>query len=272
MKGGSRHNRLPFLFYKVMDRPGPPGDNMRNDNLLKALVAGIANSRLLSPLRSPALHATQFVLGLGHREVVSFAQPSRATAAARIREIVTSLPPQTVGVDEAYMIRSAVLATQRVPGILAEVGVFRGGTARVICEAKGERALHLFDTFEGLPSPAEIDKGFRRGDYACSLEAVQNYLAGYQGVHFHQGLFPASGEPVRDLKFSFVHLDVDLYQSTLEALQFFYPRMSAGAILISHDYVEFRAVRRAFDEYFTEIAQPVLELTGNQCLVVKVSP
>jgi O-methyltransferase len=76
---------------------------------------------------------------------------------------------------------------------------------------------------------------------------------------------------VADDLFSFVHLDVDLYESTREALAFFYPRMSVGGMLISHDYVECAAVRQAFDDYFGEARQPVLELSGNQCLVVKVA-
>ncbi|MGE0816675.1 MAG: TylF/MycF/NovP-related O-methyltransferase [Vicinamibacterales bacterium] len=233
-------------------------------------MAGIVRRGPFTPIAAPSLHATQFVLGLTNREVVSFAQPHRAAAAARIREIVTGFPTQTMGVDEAYMIRAAVLATGRLPGAIAEVGVFRGGTARVIGEAKGPRPLHLFDTFQGLPAPAEVDQGFAEGEYACGLDAVRAFLGGIPDVHFHQGLFPATGEAVRDLTFSFVHLDVDLYQSTRDALAFFYPRMSVGGMLISHDYVEFPAVRQAFDDYFGASAQPVLELTGNQCLVVKV--
>jgi O-methyltransferase len=244
---------------------------MRTEQLLKRIVSGAVNSRLAEQLGAPAMRATQFALGLKQREIVSFAQPGRAAVAARIRDIVTGFPSQTVGVDEAYMIRSAVLATQGVAGAIAEVGVFRGGTARVICEAKGDRILHLFDTFEGLPTPGGIDAGFERGQYACGLEAVQSYLSQYPGVHFHPGFFPATGEAVRDVRFSFVHLDVDLYESTLEALRFFYPRMARGAMLISHDFVEVVAVRRAFDEYFGPTAQPVLELSGNQCLVVKVA-
>ena len=47
--------------------------------------------------------------------------------------------------------------------------------------------------------------------------------------------------------------------------------MNRGAMLVSHDYVAFPAVRSAFDEYFNGTAQPVLELSGNQCLVVKVT-
>ena len=244
---------------------------MAGNEVFRRIATGIVRSRVLHPLGGPALHATYFALGLTQREVVSFAQPRRAGAAARIREIITDFRPQTVGVDEAYMIRSAVLATAGIPGELAEVGVFRGGTARVICEAKGARPLHLFDTFEGLPAPGPEDVWFEQGQYACTLEQVRAYLAEYEHIHFHPGLFPATSAPVRDCRFAFVHLDVDLYESTLAALEFFYPRMNQGGMLISHDYVEFDAVHRAFDQYFHATSQPVLELSGNQCLVVKVA-
>ena len=132
---------------------------------------------MLRPVGGPLLHATQYTLGLSQREVVNFGQPDRAEAAARIREIVTAFPEQTVGVDEAYSLRNAALATRDLPGALAEVGVFGGGTARVICEVKGDRPLHLFDTFEGLPAPGEFDVSFKAGQYACDLPTVRAYLA-----------------------------------------------------------------------------------------------
>ncbi len=56
----------------------------------------------------PILHAAQYTLALHHREVVNFDQPGRVRAAERIREIVTAWPTQTMGVDEAYLVRSAV--------------------------------------------------------------------------------------------------------------------------------------------------------------------
>jgi len=240
-------------------------------SLIKRIVAHGVRSPLLKPIRKPLLHTTQFALGLTQREIVSFSQNGRADAAKRIREIVTGFPVQTVGVAEAYLIRNAVIATSQVPGLLAEVGVFRGGTARVISEVKGSRVLHLFDTFEGLPPPGGHDTAFEAGEYACSLESVQAYLADCTDVHYHQGLFPDTSGPVEHERFSFVHLDVDLYESTLASLGFFYPRMSRGAMLISHDYVEHPPVKQAFDEYFQGTGQPVLELSGNQCLVVKIA-
>ncbi len=56
-------------------------------------------------------------------------------------------------------------------------------------------------------------------------------------MQFYKGYFPETGEPVKDKRFSFVHLDVDLHESTLQALQFFYPRMTPGRHhCLGHDY------------------------------------
>jgi len=240
--------------------------------VVKQIAGRILRTLLLRPCGPPLLHAVQYSLGVHCREVVSFNQPVRAKTAERIRQIVTQWPTQTMGVDEAYLIRAAVIGTAKIDGDIAEVGVFRGGTAKVICEAKGDRPLHLFDTFEGLPEPGKIDTEFSKGQYACSLESVQQFLTGFPAVHFYKGYFPASGTPVKDRRFSFVHLDVDLYESTKGALEYFYPRMSAGGIFISHDYVEFAGVRRAFDEFFENKPEPLVEMTGNQCMVIKLSP
>lgn len=240
--------------------------------LFKKAVFKLVTWNTLAFLGQPLLRAVQFALSVHHREVVSFDQPCRRDAIARVREIVTEFPGQTIGVDEAYLLRCAVLCTAGIPGDVAEVGVYRGQSAKVICEAKGERTLHLFDTFEGLPDPSATDAAFRKGQYECSEERVRDYLSSCSNLHFYKGRFPETGERVKQKKFSFVHLDVDLYESTLASLRFFYPRMQRGAILISHDYVGVPPVRKAFDEYFSNSNQPVLELPGDQCLVVRVKP
>ncbi len=173
---------------------------------------------------------------------------------------------------EAYQIIELVKATGKVPGALAEVGVFRGGSARLICEAKGNRELHLFDTWDGLPDPGEADRGsgFCSGEFVASLEATSKYLAGFAGVHFYRGLFPATADPIRDLDFSFVHLDVDLHASTVSALEFFYPRMSKGGVIMSHDYWS-PGVRTAVDEFYRDKSEIVLpQPAGRHCVIVKL--
>lgn len=173
---------------------------------------------------------------------------------------------------EAYHIFMATKATQKVPGDIAEVGVYRGGSAKIICAAKGDRALHLFDTFEGLPKVDEIDEvwPFYEGKFAASFGEVKEYLAGETNVFFYKGIFPETAGPVADKRFSLVNLDVDTYESTKQCLAFFYQRMNLGGVIISHDYLTAPGVMKAFDEFFADKPEPVIETAASQCFVVKV--
>ena len=101
---------------------------------------------------------------------------------------------------------------------------------------------------------------FYKNQYKVSLENVKKYLSTYPNVFFYKGLFPKTSGPVRAQTFSFVHLDVDLYNSTKEALEFFYPRITRGGVIISHDYCWSKGVRTAFQEYFRDRTEPVIEL------------
>ncbi|HWR51494.1 MAG TPA: TylF/MycF/NovP-related O-methyltransferase [Bryobacteraceae bacterium] len=173
---------------------------------------------------------------------------------------------------EACQIMSAVRAVAHVPGDIAELGVFAGASARLIADHMQDgKTLHLFDTFEGLPAVGEVDsKRFTAGEFSSTFESARDYLKNAPAVRFHNGLFPGTAAAVSDHRFSFVHLDVDIYSSTLAGLEFFYPRMSRGGILITHDYMSADGVTAAFREFFTGKPEPVIELTGYQALVVKL--
>jgi hypothetical protein len=217
------------------------------------------------------LHNAASALGLG---LASYREPTRAATMRTIRELKRRLD---MGVTplEAIQLFSLVRATAKLGGCMAEVGVYRGGTARLIREADTSRPLHLFDTFEGTPEPGETDTSFlwgraRKGRFAYPLEKVRRHLADCEKVHFHQGLFPATGEAVKDEKFSFVHCDVGLYASTRGVLAFFYPRLLRGGIIVCHDFATGRGTRQAIEEFFKDLPEPVIELPGNQALTVKL--
>src|SRR5205823_3264342 len=111
---------------------------------------------------------------------------------------------------EASQLFSLVQATAKLGGSMAEIGVYRGASARLMHEADPTRPLHLFDTFEGLPEPAATDTEFRngqfeKGQFACPLDEVKAYVGSKPSIHFHQGFFPQTAEPVREDRFSFVH-------------------------------------------------------------------
>ena len=176
--------------------------------------------------------------------------------------------------NEAFMIYSIVDSQSNFDGDMAEVGVYQGGSAKLICEAKKQRRLHLFDTFTGLPKISEKDTHFgtkywKDGQFNnTSEENVKKYLANYDNVFFYKGKFPETSEPIKNSKFSFVHLDVDLYRSTLDCLEFFYPRLIKGGIILTHDYHS-TGVQTAFKEYFKNKTSPMIELIGSQCFVIK---
>jgi O-methyltransferase len=175
---------------------------------------------------------------------------------------------------EAYHVYSIAKSQSKLDGDMVEVGVYQGGSAKLIAEVKNGKELHLFDTFEGLPKVSEKDTHFgtqywKTGEFSnTSLENVENYLSNYKNVYCYKGKFPETSEPIKNKKFSFVHLDVDLYQSTMDCLNFFYPRMITGGIILTHDY-HTSGVRDAFEEFFQDKNIPWIKLSGSQCLVVK---
>lgn len=179
-------------------------------------------------------------------------------------------------VNEAYQIFMAVRSVNKIDGDMAEVGVYRGGSARIICKAKADKSLYLFDTFEGLPDVLDVDKKetYYKGQYFAPFEFVKKSLSREKNVEIYKGFFPDTAGPIKNKKFSFVNLDVDIYKSTLDCLKFFYSRMNKGGIIMSHDYItdgkEDGGVKKAFDEFFRDKVEPIILMSGSQCLVVKV--
>jgi O-methyltransferase len=172
---------------------------------------------------------------------------------------------------EAYQLMEMVRATASVPGDIAEVGVFRGASAKLICAVKENRPLHLFDTFEGLPdlTVADTESPFAAKAYSAQLEAVKRYVGPCPQVEFYQGLFPATAGPVENRKFSFVHVDVDLYEATRASLEWFYPRLSPGAIVMCHDF-HYPGVKKAVHEALEgKPERPISQSSGSHCLILK---
>ena len=174
--------------------------------------------------------------------------------------------------EELLNIHSLSNKVSALAGDFAELGVYKGGTARLIAMNKGQKEFHLFDSFEGMvdTTPHDIHQ---KGDFRdTSLENVRAYLNGFEKLSFHQGWFPATTKNLEQRSFAFVHLDVDLFQSTLDALQFFYPRLVPGGMLLSHDYnsLSCPGVAKAYKEFFSEKPEVIVELAGtSQCLIIK---
>ena len=171
--------------------------------------------------------------------------------------------------DDIQVIIDSTHQILNVEGDIIEVGVYEGGSAAIISNiltsSSIDKKLFLCDTFEGLKDSSgnESDCTLPNGAYASDFERVKKIFEDYKNVEVIKGYFPESAtEEIKESKFSLVHLDVDTYLSTLNCLEFFYPRMSKNGIIISHDYNSIPGVTRAIDSFF--LSKPEV-VNGEKC-------
>ncbi|MFM7207145.1 MAG: TylF/MycF/NovP-related O-methyltransferase [Planctomycetaceae bacterium] len=185
-----------------------------------------------------------------------------------------------------------------IPGDVVECGVWRGGSmmaaARTLLECGDMRRLHLFDTFAGMPPPADVDRdrsGTRAADllaaadretssiWACSpLDDVRRNVlgTGYPAelVEFVVGRVEQTVPERAPETIAILRLDTDWYESTKHELVHLYPRLVVGGVLIIDDYGHWQGARRAVDEYLAETGVRLLltriDATGR--IGVKLDP
>lgn len=147
---------------------------------------------------------------------------------------------------------------QKIPGAVAELGVYRGDTAWQLNEAMPGRQLYLFDTFEGFDeADVAAEKmrslsGAQTGRFSdTSEELVLGRMPHPEKCILRRGYFPETAEGLENERYAFVSMDADLYLPTLAGLEYFFPRLSAGGVIVLHDFdnSQFAGVGKAVEEY-----------------------
>jgi hypothetical protein len=127
-----------------------------------------------------------------------------------------------------------------VPGDLAELGVWYGTTFLPMAELGRlhGRTVHAVDSFRGMARETERDGGrYTEGSHNVGGSTVfRKLVAPLSNVVVHEGYVPEILAELADVRLAFVHLDIDQYAPTLAALRHLWPRMSAGGVLMVHDY------------------------------------
>jgi O-methyltransferase len=148
-----------------------------------------------------------------------------------------------------------------IPGNVAECGVYKGETSWFLRRAVPQRTLYLFDTFEGFPG--EKDDG-RFKD--TSVERVLAKIGDTRDVVVRKGRVPETFKGLENEKFAFVLLDMDIFEPTAAALEFFYPRLSKGGYVFVHDYNSDEsdwACKRALDGFMRGKPEQVIDLSDH---------
>lgn len=122
-------------------------------------------------------------------------------------------------------------------GYIAEFGVYSGGSLEILARHNPTTEILAFDSFEGLPQPGPQDF-HNKGDFRdVNIDHIVGYFKMiYPRVRIVKGFSPKVFHIAKNQKFSFVHVDADLYQSVLDALDFFVPRMLTGGMILFDDY------------------------------------
>ncbi|MBC7450254.1 MAG: class I SAM-dependent methyltransferase, partial [Cytophagales bacterium] len=154
------------------------------------------------------------------------------------------------------------LKKEQIKGAFAELGVYKGETASIIHQMDTSRTLHLFDTFQGfsktdLDLEKSTDSRYRTSNFAdTDITSVKEYIDGNDRIFFHAGYFPETTKGLKDESYAFVHIDADLYKPTIDALNYFYPKLSPGGVILIHDYNHnWEGVEKAIDAFALTIPE-----------------
>jgi O-methyltransferase len=158
---------------------------------------------------------------------------------------------------------------KNIPGDFIETGVWRGGAcifARGVLKAHGitDRKVWVADSFEGLPKPDAKkypeDKGDKHHfipELAVSLAQVRANFQTFDllddQVQFLKGWFKDTLPKASFEHLAVVRLDGDIYESTMDALNNLYSKLSVGGYLIVDDYEAVPACKKAIHDYRSEL-------------------
>ena len=211
-----------------------------------------------------------------HRKIDLKKLPGFSGIASQVIEDQTTL----LNYDRLYTLWQAVLHIPSPSSPLAEIGTYRGGSAKFIIETlkqnRYENQFYIFDTFEGHVLVDEsVDGKHRIGTFGdTSYEQVKSYLNSPNAT-IYKGSFLETAQQIEKMKnFGMVHIDVDVYPVTKFCLQFFADRTIPGSVIIVDDYgfITCKGAKKAVDEFVH--ANPsfkLFHLLTGQALILKIS-
>lgn len=191
------------------------------------------------------------------------------------------MPQPRSGSANINIILELMDKTENVPGDIAECGVFRGGTLLpmgVYVRQRGTgKQIIGFDSFAGFGDSIKIDinlggtdtdacrkvGGFSDTSPGLVMAKVRRlYLT---NVELAPGFFSQTLPRYADREFCFVHLDCDMYSSYKECLEFFYPRVTPGGIILFDEYNDppWPGCNKAVDEFLRNKPEKPVRITAD---------
>jgi len=149
----------------------------------------------------------------------------------------------------------------------AECGCWYGHSSlalsKILKENNFQGKFDIFDSFEGGLSDLHIKdsnlfNNLTKNDilkqkkaFSSSESFLKEILKDFEFVNINKGWIPSVFKKINNFEYQFVHIDVDLYQPTLDSLNFFYPKLIKEGIIVIDDYnlSQFPGAKIAVDEF-----------------------
>lgn len=186
---------------------------------------------------------------------------------------------KSINAGRRWTIYQLIRLTKDVLGDTAECGVFRGATSYVIAafgaQSQPAKSHHMFDSFEGLSAPVAQDgTHWQPNDLDDSFGPAQARLSRFPSARFYKGWIPEHFPEVSERRFSFVHIDVDLYEPTRDSIAFFYPRLNPGGIVVCDDYgsAACPGATKAMDDFLRDTPEKIVGLSDGGGFFIKGVP
>lgn len=196
-------------------------------------------------------------------------------------------PFTMTSIERMYSLYLAVnyVIKYNIVGDFIECGVWKGGSTMLMAYLLKRKSITnikivLYDTFEGMSKPQEIDKSLRDED------ALERWKSGKTENDYNEWCYSPIDEVKKNMKktgydenniifikgmventlpkeiysksVAILRLDTDWYQSTYHELNYLFPLISKNGVLLVDDYGHWKGCKKAVDEYFDINNKPIL--------------
>jgi O-methyltransferase len=183
-----------------------------------------------------------------------------------------------------YTLNYLLWTTKGIKGDVGEAGCFKGLSSYQIAsflKSDSKKSFFIFDSFEGLSEINDLDRPKDRKQideevrkrFAANEDDVRESLSSFDNISIFKGWIPDRYPEIEDKKFSFVHIDVDLYDPIMDSLRFFYPRTVDKGIIVFDDYgcSHFPGAKMAVDDFIKSLNEDVffVPMPSGQAFLIK---
>jgi O-methyltransferase len=181
------------------------------------------------------------------------------------RAVVRKKIATPAGRANINILNEMIVRTRSLTGAVADCGVYKAastvGMALFMRQHGIRKQIYAFDSFQGFAPESvvgDLDLGEMARDKVgysdFSLEQVKSKIRSFRidNITLVPGYFHESFKTLPpEIRFSFVHLDVNLYESYREGLEFFYPRLDSSGIILLDEYNDppWPGCNKAADEF-----------------------